>query len=102
MRTLLSIDTEISEIISSRGAFENKRKEASARKRLEFLNIAKMYIESQPDEYFVAKEIFRIENRITLLLNQFDKSQYQDPKEALKKYEKDVGIPELHKKLTTI
>ncbi len=102
MKSLLAVNSEISGIISSAGTFDSKRKESSAKKRLEFLNLVKMYIETQPDEYFVAKEIQRIENRITLMLNQFDKSKYKDPKEALKKYEKDSGIPELRKQLKAL
>lgn len=102
MKSLLDVNAEISEIIASQGRFENKRAESRAKKRLQFLNMVKMYIESQPDEYFVAREIFRLEKRVNLLSDSFDESQYKDAREARKKYEKEVGIPDLRSQIKVL
>lgn len=102
MKSLLDVKTEISEIISMRGMFENKRQESRAKKRLQFLSVVKNYIETCPDEYFIAKEIFRLENRVNLIVSQFDEKQYKDPKDARKKYEKEAGVPELKEQIKAL
>jgi hypothetical protein len=99
MRSLLDVNTEIAALIEQRGHFESKRQEATAKKRVQFLNVAKMYIETCPDEYFISKEIRRLENRINLLSKDAPDKKW---KEAFKKYEKEMGIVELRQQLKAL
>lgn len=59
-------------------------------------------METGPNLDYIDHEINRIENRIALLSNSFERSQYKDPKEAFKKYENEMGILQLRKQLRTL
>lgn len=114
MRTLLEVKTEIAALLSECGVRNGekgstivttsitKSKLARNKNRIEFLRLVEKYLEESPDELYLSRDIARIENRINLIINGFDSSQYKDPTEAQKKYEKDMGIPHLRLQLRTL
>ncbi len=104
MRSLLDVNTEIATLIEEcTTGSKLKPAQISRRKnRIEYLKTIKAYLETGPKLEYIDLEIDRIENRIALLSNSFDRSQYKDPKEAFKKYEKEMGIPDLRTKLRTL
>ena len=59
-------------------------------------------MEESPDELYIVREIGRIENRINKIINSFDPTQYPDPTEPRKEYEKEMGIPHLRLQLKTL
>lgn len=114
MRTLLDVKTEIAELLAECGVGGGangstivttsitKNKLARNKNRIEFLRVVEKYLEDAPDELYLGREIARIENRITLISNSFDDTQYKDPTEARKTYEKEMGIPHLRLQLRTL
>lgn len=103
MRSLLDINTEIitlSEEIKEGGL---KQVQVSRRKnRIEFLKHVKLYLESDPKEQFIDLEIDRLQNKIAVLSNRFNRDDYKDPTTAFKKYEKDFDIPKMRTQLRTL
>lgn len=114
MRTLLDVKTEIAELLSECGVSNGangstrvatsitKNKLARNKNRIEFLRIVEKYLEDAPDELYLGREIARIENRINKITEAFDDSFYKDPREAMKEYEKEMGIPRLRLQLKTL
>lgn len=103
MRTLLDVKNEMSEILAKCKEEGIKRSQKTRmRKRMAFLRTIQLYIETCPDELFIAQEIHRIENRINLICNQFDSSQYKDPKPAQKQFEKEMGVETLRLQLRVL
>jgi len=103
MRTLLEVKTEMMTLQEEIAAGGLKQTQVSRRKnRIEFLKMVARYLETCPDELYLGREIARIENKITAYYDLFDPTQFKDPTEPRKKYEKDMGIPELRKQLTTL
>lgn len=104
MRSLLDVNTEIATLHEecTTGSVLKPSQLSRKKNKIEFLKIIKIYLESGPTLEYINLEIDRLENKITLLSNSFDRSQYKDPKEAFKKYEKDMGIPRLRVQLRTL
>jgi hypothetical protein len=104
MRSLLDVNNEIITLTEECTTGSSlKPSQISRRKnRIEYLNIVKAYLETDPSLDYINHEINRIENRVALLSNSFDRSQYKDPKEAFKKYEKEMGIPLLRQQVRTL
>src|SRR3954467_5614827 len=104
MRSLLDVNTAIATLIEecTTGSALTKAQLSRKKNRIEYLKTIKNYLESGPTLEFIDLEINRLENRIALLSNSFDRSQYKDPKEAYKKYEKDMDIPFLRKQVRTL
>lgn len=112
MRTLLDVKQEIAGIVSelghNEGGWSNNgltpRQESSRRNRLEFLNHIVLYLESNPEEIFIGREIGRIENRMKLIYDQFpDIGGWQNAdKDRRKEYEKINDIPKLKKQLKVL
>jgi hypothetical protein len=114
MRTLLEVKTEIAALLEECGVKDGangsttvttsitKNKLARNKKRIEFLRIVEKYLEEAPDELYLGREITRIENRINAIIDSFDPTQYKDPTEPRKAYEKECGIPHLRLQLRTL
>jgi hypothetical protein len=110
MRTLLDVKTEKAAIVSEigKGGWSNngltERQEASKRKRLEFLNHIELYLEQNPDELYLGREIGRIENRLKLIYDQFpDVGGWMEAdKDRRKEYEKINDIPHLKRQLRVL
>lgn len=104
MRSLLDVNTEIATLIEeiTTGSILKPVQVSRKKNRIEFLKLIKKYLESGPTLEYINLEINRLENRITLLSNSFDRTQYKDPKEAFKRYEKDMGIPPLRVQVRTL
>lgn len=113
MRTLLAVKTEIAELTESIVApgangtailvgSLTPQKLSRIKNRISFLKIVQRYMEEAPDELYITRDIKRIENRITALIDSFDPTQYKDSTEAKKKYENDMGIPQLRIQLRTL
>lgn len=104
MRSLLDVKTEIATLIEecTTGSVLTPAKLSRKKSRIEYLKVIRNYLESGPTLEYIDLEIDKIENRISLLSNSFDRSQYKDPKDAFKKYEKEMGIPDLRTKVRTL
>jgi hypothetical protein len=104
MRSLLDVNTEIAVLVEECTSGSGLKPAQISRKknRIEYLKTIKAYLETGPKITYIDLEIEKLENRIALLSNSFDRSQYKDPKEAFKKYEKEMGIPELRKQVRTL
>jgi|SRR6478736_383541 len=104
MRSLLDVNTEIATLIEecTTGSALKPAQISRRKNRIEYLKTIKSYLETNPNLDYIDLQIDKIENRIALLSNSFDRSQYKDPHEAFKKYEKEMGIPELRKQVRTL
>lgn len=104
MRSLLEVKTEIETLIEecTTGSALKKVQISKRKNRIVFLRTVSAYLESGPLPSYIDLEIERIQNRVVLLSNSFDRSQYKDPKEAFAKYEKEMGIPDLRIQLRTL
>jgi hypothetical protein len=114
MRTLLEVKTEIAALLEECGVSDGangstvvtasitKNKLARNKNRIEFLRIVEKYLEDAPDELYLGREIARLENRITKIVDSFDPTEYKDPTEPRKEYEKEMGIPHLRLQLRTL
>lgn len=103
MKSLLDVKTEIASLNESRKETElTPRQESRAKNRIEFLKTVELYLENNPDELYLGREIKRIENRINKIIESFDPTPFQDPKEPKKEYEKEMGIPHLRLQLKTL
>lgn len=113
MRTLLEVKTEIATLTESCVETRSngstivvgsltKAQLSRIKNRIAFLRIVENYLEDAPDELYLGREIARIENRINLIINSFDATQYKDPTEPRKLYEKEMGIPHLRLQLKTL
>lgn len=91
MRSLLEVKTEIAQIRAS--SFKKPSEASRARGRLKFLTTIQFYLEGNPTDYFISKEIQRLEKRNNLLLNEYDESKYIHFKNPKKKFEEEMGIP---------
>ena len=87
---------------------KSSSKEATAnrlKKKIQFLNLCKKYIESSPSSEFIDKEILRLENRINLLSADFVEPENVDKKTLAKlksAYGSEMGIPKLRVQLRTL
>jgi hypothetical protein len=114
MRTLLDVKTEIAALLEECGVSNGangstvvttsitKHKLARNKNRIEFLRLVEKYLEEAVDELYLGREIARIENRINKIVESFDPTQYKDPTEPRKAYEKEMGIPHLRLQLRTL
>lgn len=104
MRTLLDVNTEITTLTEecTTGSALKKSQISRRKNRIVFLKMVKNYLESGPSISYIDLEINKLQNRISLLSNSFDRSQYKDPKEAFKKYENEMGIPLLRQQIRTL
>ena len=98
MRSLLEIKTEMASILETH--YEKPRERSKAQKRMQFLKMAEAYIESQPDEYFVSKEIKRLETRNNLILSQVDLNRMT--KKEKRDYEKEHGVVLIRQQLKAL
>ena len=102
MRTLLDIKTEITEILSARKEELTKRQISRNRNRVAFLNHISMYLENNPDELYLGREIGRIENRMKLIYDQYPGEWSLVDKDTKKKYEQENDIPKLRLQLRVL
>lgn len=110
MRTLLDVKAEIAAIIGElgKGGWSNNgltpRQESSKRTRLQFLNHIVLYLESNPDEIFLNREIGRLENRVKLIYDQFpDVGGWMEAdKDRRREYEKINDIPKIRRQLRVL
>jgi hypothetical protein len=100
MRSLLEVKTEIAEIMSSE--YDKKSEIARARKRLQFLRTVEMYLEGNPTDWFIKKEIERLENRNNKIIEQYNIELYKSSKNPKKKYEEEMGIPHIRLQLKAL
>lgn len=101
------------EIVSIKHSLENDKMKKAAqtrmRKRLPFLKLCIMYLESNPDHKYMRAEIEKVETKINLRMIQFPLDQYQtdgvDKKTVnrLKKaHEKKYEVPHLREQVRTL
>jgi hypothetical protein len=114
MRTLLEVKTEISTLLQECGVKNGangssvvstsitKNKLAKNKNIIEFIRTVEKYLEGTPDELYIDCEIARIENKINTIIDSFDHTQYKDPTEPRKAYEKKMGIAHLRLQLKTL
>lgn len=103
MRSLLDVKTEIITLAEEINQGGLKRPQVSRRKnRIEFLKLVANYLETSPKEQYIELEIDKLQDKIAILSNRFDASEYKDSREAFKQHEKDMGIPQLRIQLRTL
>lgn len=109
MTTLLDVKTEMTAIVSElrKGVGENgltTRQYSSKRNRLEFLGQIVLYLESNPNEIFIGREIARLENRMKLIYDQFPDigGWMEADKDRRKEYEKINDIPKIRRQLKVL
>jgi hypothetical protein len=76
MRSLLDVNTEIITLTEecTTGSALKPAQISRRKNRIEYLNVVKAYLETGPTLTYIELEINRLENRITLLSNSFDRS----------------------------
>jgi len=102
MRTLYDIKTEIALRTDEADHADTKAKRTRAVNRVVYLRMIEKYLEGDPSEFFILKEIQRIENKILKLMEGFNPEHYKDATEPLKKYQKEMGIPQLRLQLKAL
>lgn len=103
MRSLLDVKTEIITLAEEINQGGLKKPQVSRRKnRIEFLKLVANYLETSPKGQYIELEIDKLQDKIAILENRFDASEYKDSREAFKQHEKDMGIPQLRIQLRTL
>lgn len=70
MKTLSEVNEQISSILSENYSDETAKKRA--RKELEFLRVCKKYLETQPSEEFIQRELDSVYDRVQYLDDAYD------------------------------
>lgn len=91
----------------SRDSHKMKRSEEKRElKKINFLRFVASYLNSFPSEEFVNGEIKRLENRKSMINQQFTSwipsKYFEKEKEKLKEYEKEMGIPKIRMQLRAL
>lgn len=115
MKTKVDINLELNEVVNTLEADKLKKsadrmKKSAAtklRKKIPFFKMCIMYVESNPSEQFVKKEIDRVETKINLRMAQFVLDEYKelDKKTVAKlkrEHEKKYEIPHLREQVRTL
>jgi predicted nuclease with TOPRIM domain len=102
MKKLKDIKTEMELLMTTNGGNESSIN--AARKRIQFLNTCKNYLESEPTKEFLLQEKDRIKKRITLLEEWFPayKGISTDQRKWRAEYNKETGVGTLKTQLKTI
>lgn len=83
----------------------SKRLYKKLKKRLDYLNVCLMYVESEPSSEYLKKEYDRITNRINLLVDAYVQPSYgtmSERKKDKRDYEKKMELPKLRSQLMTV
>lgn len=101
MKEVKSIQTEIDSLLEE---LKHAEKDKPLFKRLQFLKVCKMYLETNPSEDFIKKEKSRLSKRIQLLRDGYSgyKAKDPDPKKWKSEYNKATGLNQLNVQLRTI
>lgn len=114
MRKIQDVKNELSDVreeikILQKVDKADVRRAKALKKRIPVLNQCMMYLESEPTESFIRQEISRVENKITLRMNQFPLDHYQqtnvDPRTVNKlkrDHEKKYDVPKLREQVRTL
>lgn len=113
MKNVTEIKKRMDEIVVARYAplpkEETDRKYKSRQKKLkieyDFLNVCKLYLETEPTEEFIKKEKKRLENRLQLISEGYKHDERQtlkDQKKDRKDYDKLMGVSKIKSQLKAI
>lgn len=102
MLTLNDVKAEMQTVLAIKEKKDVEKKELNrARKRMRELNLFKQYLETNPDEHFIRKEIGRVSNRIELLTPAAAIWMKWDTKKKTE-YSKENGITHLKEQLKAL
>lgn len=104
MKTVKKLQKDIDEILSEMKDLNKSDNSADRRafkrlkKRVQYLKIVLMYLETNPTKEFCEKEKLRLENRIELLMKTFSplkNGTLSQQNKHLKWFEKEMGITKI-------
>ena len=105
MKTLSEIDEQINDIASAKYSDEKAKKRA--RKQLEFLRLCRKYLETQPSEEFMQKELDSLYNRVQHLDDACDyyiknNPAYANEPNPIARYKKEMDYSSLSNQIKTL
>jgi hypothetical protein len=106
MKKITEINDEIKQVLAEM-EYSEKAVLARLKNKLSYLKICKAYLESNPSEDFLKKEVGRIENRVNKIMElciPLDESRAlkSDINKHKKAYESEMGIVTIKKQLSTL
>lgn len=105
MKTYEQITKEIQKLTALDQRTTEDKELKAARKRAQFLSQVKKYLETQPREEFVRKELHRLADKIEIVKDAFSLPQDLKVKEATKlrkEFEKTHEVPKMKAQLKTL
>lgn len=108
MKKLKTITSELKELIKEASEEDDQKVVKKLKKRISFLRMCAMYIESKPTNEFVEGEILRINNRIELISDGFEywaslpREESLSGSKLLTFYYKEMGVPKLRRQLQAL
>ena len=102
MQTISNIEDQIKDVYD----LMRQKNTPSLKRRLEYLNLVKMYLQSSPSEEFVAKQHRDVSLKISKLLDSGPKLENYRSEEGYKismdRYEKENNMKHLYKQKETL
>ena len=107
MKTVQQIQNRINELMDYCQSFKPSEGKTfnKERKELSLLNTIKMYLEDNPSEDFIKKEVERLENRVMLIEDGFMNYLHNTPEDSdilskkRQEYNKINNVPEIRRQL---
>lgn len=106
MRTIIDVESEINSEIKSITKDSQKSEVSAVKKKVAFLRMCKMYLETNPREEFVIAQRDDVKKKIDLIPDRYKQwtegkslSKYKDP---FKSYCTEMGMSDLKSKLKTL
>lgn len=100
MRTLIDVKTEIMKLTDELKTLELKKSQISRRKkRIQFLRLVEMYLDTAPDELYLELEIKKCVNKINALVSRIPSNSMRSEKTKL---ESELGIKTLRAQVRTL
>jgi len=105
MKTLEEIDNQILEVLS--GSKPDETAKNRARKNLEFLRTCKKYLETNPSEEFIIKELDSLNKKHEYLDDAYEdyvrnNADYINNPNPLEKYKKEMNFSQLMLQIKTL
>lgn len=111
MKTIGKIELEINDLINDASRIgdikkEDVRRKMAIRNRIQYLRKIKAFLETNPSEGYLKKEIKRLESRKTSIENGFDSAypsmKINDKKKAKSFYLRENGVSHINVQLETL
>lgn len=103
MKSLNEVNKEIKDLLNIIGLVLDDREANKRRKRLQYLNIMKNYLETKPTREFLLKEKKRLQKRLEIINEGFtDWSKFNSCENPLVEYKKLMGVKTIKEHLKSI